>query len=222
MLNGAWSLNINDSEHAFSLWKYSFSWYLPLSIIWTPLSHTALIRGSCPAISVYKRELIQVELNTVPQGNETAKIFFETIICRFCPEAFEDFFLCNKLSSFSKKKVSVCSTYMFPLFLPLKPDVSWTNSELLSNLALKDVKTKKKHFKPHFNFNLNSSLYNDGIKLINNPLHVPVFLDEAIGSFSLIQASSSSTSWRNRFSLSASASLALRARSGACIFFSKM
>ena len=44
-----------------------------------------------------------------------------------------------------QKKVSVCLTYMFPLFLPLMPDVSWTNSELLSNLALKSVKTKKQN-----------------------------------------------------------------------------
>ena len=89
-----------------------------------------------------------------------------------------------------QKKVSVCLTYMFPLFLPLMPDVSWTNSELLSNLALKSVKSKKQNI----NYILYSSLYNDGNTLHNNPFHVPVFLDEAIGSFSLIQASSSSTS----------------------------
>lgn len=83
---------------------------------------------------------------------------------------------------------------MFPLFLPLMPDVSWTNSELLSNLALKSVKTKKQKRKQNISHILNSSLYNDRNKLINNPLHVPVFLDDAIGSFSLIQASSSSTS----------------------------
>lgn len=43
----------------------------------------------------------------------------------------------------------------------------------------------------------------------------PVLVDEAIGSFSLIHASSSSTSWRNLLSLSASWSLAFRARRGA-------
>lgn len=43
----------------------------------------------------------------------------------------------------------------------------------------------------------------------------PVLVDEAMGSFSLIHASSSSTSWRNLLSLSASWSLAFRARRGA-------
>ena len=46
-------------------------------------------------------------------------------------------------------------------------------------------------------------------------IYLPVFVDEATGSFSLIHASSSSTSWRNRLSLSASWSFALRARRGA-------
>ena len=149
-----------------------------MSIIWTPLSHTALIRGSCPAISVCKRELIQIELNTAPQGkcNETAKIFLETIIDVVFAQMALKTFLCNKLSSFSinqsinqsfiltryvkelknsfkirtckkKKRVSVCLTYMFPSFLPLMPDVSWTNSELLSNLALKSVKTKTQNIR---------------------------------------------------------------------------
>lgn len=191
-----------------------------MSIIWTPLSHTALIRGSCPAISVCKRELIQVELNTAPQGkcNETAKIFFETNICHFCPDAFEDFFLCNKLSSFSKKSICMFDIHV-SFILTINAwcflDKFWAP---VKSRPKKCENKKTKHLL-HFNFNLYSPLYNDGNTLRNNPFHVPVFLDEAIGSFSLIQASSSSTSWRNRFSLSASASLALRARSGACIFF---
>ena len=191
-----------------------------MSIIWTPLSHTALIRGSCPAISVCKRKLIHVELNTVPQGkcNETVNTFFKQSSVVFARMPLKTFSCAISLAVF-QKKISLCWAYMFPLFLPLMPDVSWTNSELLSNLALKSVKTKKQKTKQNISHILNSSLYNDRNKLINNPLHVPVFLDDAIGSFSLIQASSSSTSWRNRFSLSASASLALRARSGACIFF---
>ena len=57
-----------------------------------------------------------------------------------------------------QKKVSVCLTYMFPLFLPLMPDVSWTNSELLSNLALKSVKTRKQKRKQNISHILISAL----------------------------------------------------------------
>ena len=106
-----------------------------MSIIWTPLSHTALIRGSCPAISVCKRELIQIELNTAPQGkcNETAKIFLETIIDVVFAQMALKTFLCNKLSSFSINQ-SINQSFILTRYV----------KELKNSFKIRTCKKKKK------------------------------------------------------------------------------
>ena len=130
----------------------------PLSIICTPLSHTALILGSWLAISVCKMKTNRmIELI---QMNVACRQSHKNILVKYQNG------LIKSKQSYSHKQLKFTVIFFFPVLT--------INAWCFFDKFWAPVKSR------------------------------PVLVDEAIGSFSLIHASSSSTSWRNLLSLSAS------------------